>query len=305
MAEMSDYQALEQFKLETHGDRWEQEWWPLVKNDFPAYEIFWQRYVVPLTNRICGPQMSEREWTRLRPGVSDRLERMTMFHYSVFYNLARATERVRKTSQLFPEDVFALLDTCGDNLIPFCRTILEILGDFGRSIPRGLPTQRGGEELAPFLEVQEYRDAILHNPVLGHAMDRGASQLPRRAALDSVKLSWRAVARLGPDEFVDSRELYKRLLAEITTFLEAKWRQIIAALDAVRDGEKFKKQWALQGLLPIAGPPKPIASVLNPLSASGTIVVRGTIAASATVGPTWVSIIDGEVVSEEQSKKRK
>ena len=97
-------------------------------------------------------------------------------------------------------------------------------------------------------------------------MDRGASQLPRRAALDSVKLSWRAVARLGPDEFVDSRELYKRLLAEITTFLEAKWRQIIAALDAVRDGEKFKKQWALQGLLPIAGPPKPIASVLNPLS---------------------------------------
>lgn len=263
---MGNYDELETFMLKDHGDRWEREWGHLIATDFPAYAVFWRRYIVPLTNRISAtPSRSEREWTRLRPEVSERLEQMTMAHYSVFYYLARAANRISASDPPFPEDVFALLDASGDNLRLFFGIMREILGDLNQPSPV-LPIQK--PEFGPFFEVQKYRDTILHNPVLGHAVDRGLTRLPRAEVLGKLKGSWRAVAQLGPDQFVDSGDLYKRLLKEITGFLEEKWREIIGALDGVRDLEKFKKQWALQGFLPMAMQPMPNATVINPTSAS-------------------------------------
>lgn len=265
---MADYDGLEKFWLALHGDNWEREWWGLVKDGFPGYEVFWRRYVVPLTNRVCDPMVPEPEWIRIRPDISDTLERMTMFHYSVFYFLARAVDRTTQ-QPIFPEDVFALLYASGENALEFFREIVKILRDFDRELPE-LPLQEN--RLGPFNEVKKYRDVLLHNAVLGHALEGGSAMLPKPQIVDEVMFSWRAVAALEPSEFVDSHQLYARLISEIKEFLELKWRQIISALDALRDTEQFKRQWRLQKLLPVPASPERNTSVHNPVTVSGALV---------------------------------
>jgi hypothetical protein len=113
------YSVLELFKLESHGDGREIELFPVVRDQFPSYEVLWRRYIVPLTNRIL-PGFSfpaDRDnWIRLRDDVPGAWLTWAMHHYSVFYYFARAVKRLQSEEYPYPEDVFSLLDACGDNV---------------------------------------------------------------------------------------------------------------------------------------------------------------------------------------------
>ena len=54
---MGNYDYLDGFNLASHGDHREQEWVSVIAEHFPVYEVFWRRYVVPLTNRV-DPRVS-------------------------------------------------------------------------------------------------------------------------------------------------------------------------------------------------------------------------------------------------------
>jgi hypothetical protein len=204
---------------------------------------------------------------------------MAMHHYSVFYYLARAATRIHSDKRECPEDIFSLLDACGDNALDFCVVMRKILKDFGAKVDF-LPKQedelccvrersKSNKSRGGLVEVQEYRDAILHNPVLGRGIQVPREFLPKREFLAKGKLRWREAARLKPEQLIDSEQLYSRLLGEIASFLQETWGALIEELDALRDTEKFKKQWALdKRFLPI-GPPQMVASTNQPFAASG------------------------------------
>jgi hypothetical protein len=281
---MNSYENLEKFSLECHGDAREREWGRSVVAFFPAYEVFWRRYVVPLTNRI-RPEISQEDqgWIRIRPEISDRLERMTMSHYSVFYCFARAIAQMSSPTEVYPEDVFALLAACGENVLKFAEEISHILRDFG--IDGGFLPMHVKDLCGPtapdgcFVEVNDYRNKFLHFPVLGRRAGLERQYLPKRDPLKAVERSWRAAERLTPGELIDSDALFSRLRREIAEFMQEKWGHIIRCLDGVRESEKFKKQWALRELPPI-DEPKVVPLVVQPLAASG--VSWG----SATFSPT-------------------
>jgi hypothetical protein len=124
-----------------------------------------------------------------------------LYHYSVFYYFARAVHRLRSEEYVYPEDVFFLLDSCCDNVREFFVKTKQLIKRINGQVPP-LPIQkkemyleegRGKrlkeEQRGCFVEVQRYRDAILHNPVLGRAVDVGPELLPRREFLDRVKCS--------------------------------------------------------------------------------------------------------------------
>lgn len=263
---MGSFDNLEGFTLTHFGDHHEQRLWGLVSTAFPAYEIFWRRYIVPLTNRV-DPNVSfprDRDaWIRLRPDVHERQEKLAMHHYSVFYYLGRAAERINSGECEFPEDVFSLLDACGDNALAFCTLAREILPDFGLSIDF-LPSQKDqlccstdrqklSKRRGGLVEVQEYRDTILHNPVLGRGTRISRQFLPKREFLEEVKFSWMKAARLTAEQMVESKSLYTRLLGETAGFLQETWELLIQKLDTVREGDKFRKQWSIhEQFLPIA-----------------------------------------------------
>jgi hypothetical protein len=134
---MDGLDRLDLFRLVAHGDRHEREFWPLLSNRFPSYELLWRRLIVPLTCRI-DPKMaaSPEQWIRLRPGIPDGYERTSMAHYSVFYFLGRAVKRCaeEKTVLEYPEDVLFLLDSVGDNLALFLQAMNRLGADCGSKV---------------------------------------------------------------------------------------------------------------------------------------------------------------------------
>jgi hypothetical protein len=165
---MGELDSLDLFDLGTHGDRHEQEFWPLLSKRFPSYEILWRRLIVPLTFRVDQSVVAEgpKKWIRFRPGIPDKYERMAMAHYSVFYFLGRAAKRLSDVASLeYPEDVLFLLDSVGDNFNWFLRAMNDIGKDCGVQVfDAGRITQfpKGFE---PFPEISAYRDVLLHKKV--------------------------------------------------------------------------------------------------------------------------------------------
>lgn len=194
---------------------------------------------------------------------------MTMCHYSVFSYLAHTKDRMLSdTLPLFPEDVFALLDTCKDNVFHFFKSVHEIFDDFGRRAPQ-LPTQepflcsredrvKPISERGGFVRAKEYRDVMIHNPVFGRIVDKTTEALPHWTVLGSVKCSWRAVDTLKPSDWISCHDLFEALYLDITEFLQDEWESIIGAMEDLRQkpqqAAKFKIYWALGALMPITAP---------------------------------------------------
>lgn len=248
---MSDFENLEKFNLLDHGDYYEKQWWQLVCQDFAAYETFWRRYIVPLTNRV-DPSISadSDQWIGTRQDVDSRYEKIAMAHYSVFYYLARATQLVTSPAGYFTKDAFYLLDSCADNVKLFFDSIRSIMRDLGDSA-EFLPKQHPKDYPAEFSEIQSYRDVMLHNPVYGRLVKNGVEFLPEAGRLGEIKWSWRKLATLSANDFVDSRERLKSLRLALAKYLQSMWLKIIAEMDRLWDEDKFKRMLNLERFLPI------------------------------------------------------
>jgi hypothetical protein len=72
------------YTLAEHGDGFEQAASPaFLKRDFPAYQEYWQRYVVPLTNRPLNVQLqNDASLAAIGKGPEDVA--MAQLHYTVF-----------------------------------------------------------------------------------------------------------------------------------------------------------------------------------------------------------------------------
>jgi hypothetical protein len=78
------------YTLLADGDAYEQRYHPLFLHaEFPAYEEFWARFVVPLTNRGVDIHFkSDADLRVIRRGPQDIC--IAQLHYSVLRNLVRA-----------------------------------------------------------------------------------------------------------------------------------------------------------------------------------------------------------------------
>jgi hypothetical protein len=79
-----------------------------------------------------------------------------------------------ETAREYPEDVFFLLDSVGDNFNHFRRAMNDLAADCGRTIFNS-PL----EEVPPFKEISSYRDIFLHNTVMGRGVSVGRTYIPR------------------------------------------------------------------------------------------------------------------------------
>src|SRR6266540_2210201 len=87
------------YLLEKDGDKYEVRYWPILKNDFQNYEIFWAKFIVPMTSR------TEKNGIGLKNEIEPLLESIAMAHYTVFYHLGAAAEMHKSFNQEFSEDV--------------------------------------------------------------------------------------------------------------------------------------------------------------------------------------------------------
>jgi hypothetical protein len=266
--------ALDCFSIALHGDRREQLWWPLLSDSFSNYELFWRRYIVPLTFRIdtsISPRSST--WIRFRPEISRDVEQLGMRHYSVFYWTARAIYRVMKETAWmeFPEDVLSLLDSANDNVELFSKSLVGIARRTGTALPM-LRGQFPRTYASVFETVRKYRDTIVHNPVLGRTSESPRELLPKQSRLGDVKDSWRAAELLGPKEFIATSDLILRIANEYVAALQDLWREVLDALACSSFDEKYIRVMNLSRFEPISAPTitSKCATVAQSIAASGT-----------------------------------
>lgn len=230
MADINQFKQSE-FDVLNHGDRSEREFWPLLAHRFPSYEILWQQLIVSLTSRI-DPQASGdcKKWIRVRADIPPAYEEVAMAHYSVFYFLGRAVKRIAEEESALnhPEDVLFLLDSVRDNLKLFLLKMNEIGADCGRRV-FGTHCSQFPKGFYPFDKISAYRDILLHNAVIGRAIDVQRTFIPKwdpdinKSPLCRIKKSWRAAEELTRDEWISTKELFDELIQEVCLTLDPLW----------------------------------------------------------------------------------
>lgn len=249
---MASLEKLDRFNLKDHGDRHERRRWPLVRDRFANYEVFWRLYVVPLTNRVCGPatELGDTSWIRVRGDVSQEWEKLAVSHYSVFYHLSRAAERrveqagVKPGEPTHPEDVVYLLQTCCENAKDFYDAVRAIGGD----AVNYLPHQPLNNFPVLFRKIDTYRNLLIHNPVLGRGEKHGETLLPKLPEdpkrftdwKNGFRFSWRAVEALGTESLEPAGALLQTLEDDLARYLDDMWARLIVDLGSRNLHDRFK-----------------------------------------------------------------
>jgi hypothetical protein len=279
---MIDWNSLDRFDLLAHGDRHEQELWPLVSGYFPSYEILWRRLIVPLTFRIDrqATSLTAKRWIRFRPGIPKKYQQAAMAHYSVFYFLGRAAKRISQDKGAFeyPEDVFFLLDSAGDNLKFFLSRMQDIAEDCGIALFEGWEQFPKGFD--PFVEISAYRDVLLHNTVIGRGVGVDKTYIPKwtsdcgSSPLERAKSLWSEAEVLRPhDELTTTQELFGRLILETGERLEGIWKQALGFVETGQFRDKMRRVLNLEDYFPLS---EEVAIVGGVPAASGSFECGGS-----------------------------
>jgi hypothetical protein len=80
------------------GDGFEKPLWPLLKDRFSNYEIFWSEFVWPLTNRFYSDR-ANRKNLHFRPELAERCDDLVWLaqaHYTAFRKVGSIYLRVHK-----------------------------------------------------------------------------------------------------------------------------------------------------------------------------------------------------------------
>ncbi len=86
--------STETFTIAAHGDDVEKKYWtPFCRGEWPAYELFWQRRVVPVTYRTSDPtSMKTRSTADLPEGFTEYDIAIAQLHYTALRHVGRAWE---------------------------------------------------------------------------------------------------------------------------------------------------------------------------------------------------------------------
>ena len=109
------------YLLQNDGDCYEVKYWPELDQVFLNYEVFWKRFIVPLTLRV------EDKGISLKSGTNPILEEMAMSHYSVFYHLGVAGYLQSRLDQEFPEDILFHLSASSEMVERFILILVKLL----------------------------------------------------------------------------------------------------------------------------------------------------------------------------------
>ena len=107
------------YTLLEHGDAIEAFLFaPLIQPSFPSYETFWQKFVIPLTNRPANIQLrSDAELAAL--GFGPHHVCLAQLHYTILRQLARCYQLAQDPRFGIDHLVFAMSSLVGSQDVAF------------------------------------------------------------------------------------------------------------------------------------------------------------------------------------------
>jgi hypothetical protein len=234
------------YTIAKDGDGFEQMAWRLfLRAEFPSYEVFWQRHIVPLTNRPTDIQLKD-DASLKAAGKNDEDVAIAQLHYTVLKHLFRA-HQVRSSASL---DDFALFVGLSA-LVGAHDVAFEVLqrhthrGQYdpwlesrlkGRKTPRnsGQDAQSDWKSANryPLQQIRDYRNKLVHGRTPPATGTVGKMLLPALGMVDKY-CDWRSVTapgamtRIPAGDFEPISVILETAWRETVDYLEHSWRQTL------------------------------------------------------------------------------
>jgi hypothetical protein len=234
------------YTLIKDGDPTEQGYYEtLIAKYFPSYEVFWQKFVTPLSQRPANFRFKDDQQLEAS-GKTDHDVCLAQLHYSILLHLIRAYKLLQQSPVLSDHLLFGLTALCGAQDIAF-----ELLERFQnpREYPpwpvqkAGATTDDAGKRARhkwqqkhnwPLQHVRKYRNQLIHgrmSPSMLHADEQNVLvQSFPRIGLESKYSDWRKVsgppmnAAIFATDFEPAQNILGSAWDETTEYLEDSWK---------------------------------------------------------------------------------
>jgi hypothetical protein len=227
------------YTLQADGDGCERHYYPLFLHaEFPAYEEFWERFVIPLTNRPNDIQF-KTDAALAAAGRTPQDICIAQLHYSVLRNLVRAFD-VRGaapfTVDLLCVGISALVgaqDTAFDLLERFRHPAQYDPWLDKRRLPGGAVGSREAtrawqqHDNLPLQDIRDYRNNLMHGRTMPGIGIAGAIHVPV-IGREFHYLDWRrvtgvAAAALPVQDFAEPATILTDAWNRTLAYLQLKW----------------------------------------------------------------------------------
>ncbi|HET9406996.1 MAG TPA: hypothetical protein VFO39_07130 [Candidatus Sulfotelmatobacter sp.] len=243
--------------LAKKGDELERGYWGNLSKLIPHYELFWRYHVFPL-------RVPNQIW--LRDQLDPQFEAVAITNYSAFVSIGRARQKVfiNHENYKFVEEHYAALQRCCELGIK----LIQRFDDLYESVTR---QQSGVSEskLEQFIDARldQYRN-LLHDEMISTPKgERRRRLIPKFDKIDAYRQWSTVMYHLDRSDFVVVADQLKDDFRSTCCHLEDAWKEMCRASQAILNHKEYLRRRDA-GIA--------IASVGNPLAASGAIIVRST-----------------------------
>jgi len=216
--------------LESDGDPYEREAQAaFARDEFPAYELLWHVYVVPLTNRPTSIDFkSDEELAEIGRGREDLCN--AQLHYTVLRHLLRVF-RLREADSLRDEDSFteaivrlSAVTDVADELLQRATTPGEYAAWEEGQAARKRWRKHNNNHLQ---HLRDYRNRLLHGRLLPHVEfhynpEEEKIILVPVMGREGAYLDWRVKWDVAND-FDDAHVIVDRAWREVLDYLAREW----------------------------------------------------------------------------------
>jgi len=232
------------YTLQKDGDWIEQELYHrFVQPGFPSYELFWQKFVVPLTNRPVNIHFCDDAELAER-GFGHKHICIAQLHYTVLAQLRRCLELLKLNPFNVDHLVFGMSCLVGAQDVAF-----ELLERFSESKsskydpwldkrPKGAASHvNGGKEAQkawkkkekhPLQDIRDYRNNLIHGRSLPGIVIGDTILIPKlgkeRQYFDS-RLVTAPVAALPVADFDKPANLFAAFFGTTVSYFESSWQK--------------------------------------------------------------------------------
>lgn len=231
------------FRLAIDGDSLEKAAWPLfVQFEFPSYERFWLKYVVPLTNRPANIHFKDLA-TLAAAGKTEEDVAIAQLHYTILKHLL-AAHQIKQGQTVDDFGLFiGLSSLTGAQDVAF--ELLQRYTDPGKydpwteSRPKATKKPLSGEDARskwkkdhyyPLQSIRDYRNKLIHGRIPPAIVDPGGVRLPAISVVDRY-CDWRSVTdparviSIPSGDFEYASKILETAWNETLHYLEASWQQ--------------------------------------------------------------------------------
>ncbi len=218
------------WRLADHGDSLETTYWPLFGEQFPAYEIYWQKYSVPLTKRDDASYSiqfkSNKELAKLNPPRTKSDLDIAKLHYATFWHLC-AVYRLRHSDPdlVLELDSFTHCITRLSSARDTAESFAGVATGLGPDPKRARRAWRDANPSKRMKQLGDYRNHLVHGAPFMRLDNGMGSLFPRIGREARYHDDWRGPVRQSdfavPELIVDSA------WSSCLRYAERAWRAVL------------------------------------------------------------------------------